>query len=248
MGERLDNQARICVLMPAYDNAGTVADIVARILDQTSHLIAIDDGSTDTTPEILSNAGITVITHEHNKGKGAALKSGFKAAAQRGYTHVVTIDSDGQHFPEDLPRFFEAIRQHPESIIVGCRDLSAGNMPKGNRFANKFSNFWFRLQTGIRLDDTQTGYRAYPLARTKGVRIMTSRYESELELLVFSAWHSTTMVQIPVKVHYPPAGERVTHFRPFADFARISLLNTFLCIAAIIYGLPARAITGLLKR
>lgn len=248
MDARRNSPVRICVVMPAYNNAGTVEDVSRRILRQTSHLIAIDDGSTDATHEILSRMGMTLITHEHNKGKGAALKTGFMAAAERGYTHVITIDSDGQHFPEDLPRFFDAVEQHPESIITGCRDLCAGNMPKGNRFANNFSNFWFRIQTGIRLDDTQTGYRAYPLAHTKGIRIMTSRYESELELLVLSAWNSTPIVQIPVNVHYPPADERVTHFRPVADFVRISILNTFLCMAAILYGLPARAITGLIHR
>lgn len=239
---------RPCIVVPTYNNAGTLAGVISRILPYSCDIIVINDGSTDSTAEILKEYGVRTLAHPVNKGKGAALKSGLTLAAQLGYTHAITMDSDGQHFPEDLPLFFEAISGHPEAIVVGCRDMTGVSRPKGNSFANSFSNFWFMLQTGVRLADTQTGYRAYPLARTRGVRLLTSRYESELELLVFSAWHSTPFVQIPVRVYYPPESEIVTHFRPFADFARISILNTFLCIAALLYGIPARMITGLKYR
>ena len=111
-------------------------------------------------------------------------------------------------------------------------------MPGGNTFANRFSNFWFTIQTGIRLPDTQTGFRLYPLKRLSGTRFVTSRYEAELELLVFAAWAGVELVSVPVRVFYPSQEERVTHFRPVADFARISVLNTVLCFLAVVYGWP----------
>ena len=111
-------------------------------------------------------------------------------------------------------------------------------MPRQNTFANRFSNFWFRLQTAQKLDDTQSGFRIYPLESLYGMRLVTSRYEAELELLVFAAWHGVSVKGVPVRVWYAPEGERVSHFRPFWDFFRISVLNTILCFGALLVGLP----------
>ncbi|MBO7459403.1 MAG: glycosyltransferase family 2 protein, partial [Bacteroidales bacterium] len=151
-------------------------------------------------------------------------------------------DSDGQHFPEDIPLFIKGLGQHQNALIVGSRNLNQENMPEKNTFANKFSNFWFKVQTGVNLPDTQTGYRLYPLKNLPNLRFLTSRYEAELELLVGAAWRGTDLTPIKIDVFYPKAEERVTHFRPFWDFFRISVLNTFLCILAIVYGLPSRFI------
>ena len=164
--------------------------------------------------------------------------------AAMGFDCAITIDSDGQHFPEDIPLFVEALEQHPSALIVGSRNLKQDNMPGKNTFANKFSNFWFKIQTGINLPDTQTGYRLYPLCRLP--RIFSARYEAELSLLVFSAWRGTDLVPIKVNVFYPE--DRVTHFRPFWDFFRISVLNTFLCLVALVYGWPSRLIHKLFGR
>ena len=155
-----------------------------------------------------------------------------------GFDYGLTIDSDGQHFPEDIPLFVKALEQHPDALIVGSRNLNQENMPSGNTFANKFSNFWFKVQTGINLPDTQTGYRLYPLRNLP--HIFSARYEAELSLLVFSAWRGIDLVPIKVNVCYPE--DRVTHFRPFWDFFRISVLNTILCVVALIYGWPSRLI------
>ena len=158
-----------------------------------------------------------------------------------GFTHAITIDADGQHFADDIPVFINQFNNHVDAIIVGTRNLTEENMPRGNTFANRFSNFWFRLQTGIDLQDTQSGYRLYPLGALRGLGLITSRYEAELELLVFSAWAGTPITSIPVKVYYPPADERVSHFRPVYDFVRISILNTVLCVLALVYGYPRMA-------
>ena len=188
---------------------------------------------------------VTVVDYGANRGKGYALKAGFRKAQELGFDYAITIDADGQHFASDIPCFAEALLRHPGSLIVGSRNLSEENMPSANTFANKFSNFWFRLQTGIKLPDTQTGYRLYPLKKMGKLWWLTSRYEAELEALVYAAWQGIPIVPIDVKVYYPPVGQRVSHFRPVYDFVRISLLNTLLCLLAVVYGYPSKFIRAL---
>ena len=188
---------------------------------------------------------VTVVDYGANRGKGYALKAGFRKAQELGFDYAITIDADGQHFASDIPCFAEALLRHPGSLIVGSRNLSEENMPSANTFANKFSNFWFRLQTGIKLPDTQTGYRLYPLKKMGKLWWLTSRYEAELEALVYAAWQGISIVPIDVKVYYPPVGQRVSHFRPVYDFVRISLLNTLLCLLAVVYGYPSKFIRAL---
>ena len=232
---------RICVVVPTYNNGGTIATVLRRIAAIAPHIIVVVDGSTDDTREQLSrlsDISLTVVDDRRNRGKGHALVAGFRKAREEGFDYALTIDSDGQHFPEDIPLFVEAIERCPNALVVGARNLQEENMPGGNTFANKFSNFWFTVQTGIRLPDTQTGFRLYPLHWLSGLRFITSRYEAELELLVLAAWRGVELESVPVRVYYPPEGERVTHFRPVADFARISVLNTLLCGLAVVYGWP----------
>lgn len=230
----------ICVLIPTYNNSGTLEDVLKGVLDYCQDVIVINDGSTDNTEDILSKyqADIDIIELKENKGKGYALKTGFQYALSKGYSHAITIDSDGQHYPSEIPKFAKAIIHNKEAIIIGERDLSIVDINNKSSFANKFSNFWFAVQTCKSLKDTQTGYRAYPLKQLSGLGILTDRYEAELELLVFAAWKGVEIESIPIDVYYPPQSERVSHFRPVKDFTRISVLNTFLCLAAFLYGGP----------
>lgn len=232
----------ICAVIPTYNNASTLAGVVQRTALYISDIIVVVDGSTDNTREVLATIGLalTVVDFPVNHGKGHALKAGLEKALQLGFTHVLTIDSDGQHFPEDIPCLLNVSGMKPDSFVVGNRNIEAENMPGRNTFANKFSNFWFAVQTGVSLPDTQTGMRVYPLRHLHGLRLLTARYEAELELLVFAAWAGERIVSVPIRVYYPPEEERVSHFRPAYDFARISLLNTILCIVAIVYGWPRK--------
>ncbi len=229
----------ICVLIPTYNNAGTIGRVVDDVCRYCGDVIVVDDGSDDGTTDILKSAsGIHLVSYSGNRGKGYALKQGFREALRLGFAYAITIDADGQHFAHDIPAFLYANKQYPGSLILGAR--RSGNIvrSKGSTFANKFSNFWFTVQTMRRQPDTQTGFRLYPLKKLHGYRLITSRYEAELELLVFAAWHGVGIHSIPVDVYYPPKEERVSHFRPAKDFARISILNTCLCFLAIVYGLP----------
>jgi glycosyltransferase involved in cell wall biosynthesis len=224
-----------------------VADVARRALAVCPDVIVVNDGSTDGTAGMLKDVNVTILVHDRNLGKGQALKTGLRYAGGKGFTHAVTIDADGQHFPEDIPVLISESDRTPKNIIVGCRNLTSENMPRQNTFANRFSNFWFRLQTAQKLDDTQSGFRIYPLDKLYGLWLVTSRYEAELELMVYAAWHGVRVTGVPVRVLYQPEGERVSHFRPFWDFFRITVLNTLLCFGAVLYALPLalfRIITG----
>lgn len=245
------NESDICIIIPTYNNMLYLPEVIdsvsAASRDRTPlirQIIVVNDGSTDDTEQVLQRYGsrITLISYPENRGKGYALRRGFDKAEEMGYHYAITMDSDGQHLACDLSLFEQAIRLHPGSMIIGSRDLNRPNMPKKNVFANRFSNFWFMLQTGKYLPDTQTGFRLYPLEKMKGLRPFTSRYEAELELLVRVAWKNIPQIPVPVQAVYYTAGKRITHFRPFIDFLRISLLNTFLCFSAVVYGYPSRLI------
>lgn len=227
---------RLCAIIPTYNNAGTIRQVISDVTAYCQDVIVVNDGSTDDTAAVLDSipTAITLVAYPRNRGKGHALVVGFRKAMEMGFTHAVTIDADGQHFADDIPLLIHKMEEQPEAIVVGCRNLSEKNMPRQNTFANRFSNFWFRLQTGIDLPDTQSGFRLYHLYSLRLLNLITSRYEAELELLVFAAWAGCPISSVNVKVYYPPKEERVSHFRPIYDFFRISVLNTILCLGALI--------------
>ena len=159
-------ELEIVVVIPTYNNGKTLAAVIEEVYRYADDIIVINDGSTDDTANILEQyPAIRTITHPVNKGKGTALKHGLSQAKKEGFRYAITIDSDGQHFASDIPCFIEAIEKEPDTLLVGARNLASDNMPGKNTFANKFSNFWFRLETGLKLEDTQSGYRLYPLRK-----------------------------------------------------------------------------------
>ena len=232
-------ELKCVVLMPTYNNAGTIAQVISDVKEFATDVIVVNDGSTDQTATILSSIeGIKVIDYPNNKGKGYALKLGLRKAYEWGYRYAITIDSDGQHYADDIPTFIETIEQKPDSLLIGARNLTAENMPSKNTFANRFSNFWYKVETGQTLTDTQSGYRLYPLTKLQNIHFITRRYEFEVEIIVRAAWRGVNVENIPIKVYYPPVEERVSHFRPLQDFTRISILNTVLVLYALLLYYP----------
>ncbi|MBM3404265.1 MAG: DUF2062 domain-containing protein [Bacteroidetes bacterium] len=232
-------EKRCCVLIPTYNNQQQLAKVIDGVLKYTHQVIVVNDGSTDQTQEILSNYPSLVTIHlPVNKGKGFAIRTGFKAAIEHGYDYAITMDSDGQHQPADLPAFLDKLEEEPEAIIVGARNMEQDSVPGTSSFGHRFSNFWFRVDTGIKLPDTQSGFRLYPLHLLEKVHFFTSRFEFEVEVLVRSAWKEIRITSVPIHVYYPPKELRVTHFRKFTDFARISLLNAVLFFNAILFIKP----------
>ena len=229
------------VVIPTYNNAATLARVVEGVKRYARDILVVNDGSTDDTQRALAGLeGIRMISYARNRGKGYALQTGLKEVARQGFRYAITIDADGQHFPEEIAVFAEEIERTPDALLIGARNLTADNMPGRNTFANRFSNFWFFVETGRRLADTQSGFRLYPLRKIAGMRLFTSRYEFELEVIVRAVWRDIPVRNIPVRVYYPPAGERVSHFRPWHDFVRISLLNSVLVLIALLYWHPWR--------
>lgn len=233
----------VCAVIPTYQNAKTLLKVVADVHRVVDTVFVVDDGSNDGTAALLDKATGNerpekVLTHPKNCGKGAALKTGMTYARQQGFRYAVTVDADGQHRADDIPALLKAVEEEPDALAIGSRGLQHENMPAKSTFANRFSNFWFALQTLQRLPDTQSGLRVYPLRRLHGLRWMSARYEAELTLLVFSAWAGVKLLPVPVSVYYPPRDQRVTHFRPGRDFTRISVLNTLLCFLMVVYGWP----------
>lgn len=250
----------VCAVIPTYQNAKTLLKVVADVHRVVDTVFVVDDGSNDGTAALLDKATGNerpekVLTHPKNCGKGAALKTGLTYARQQGFRYAVTVDADGQHRADDIPALLKAVEEEPDALAIGSRGLQHENMPAKSTFANRFSNFWFALQTLQRLPDTQSGLRIYPLRCLHGLRWMSARYEAELTLLVFSAWAGVKLLPVPVSVYYPPRDQRVTHFRPGRDFTRISVLNTLLCFLMVVYGWPrifcrqiARGVKGVFRK
>lgn len=250
----------VCAVIPTYQNAKPLLKVVADVHRVVDTVFVVDDGSNDGTAALLDKATGSkrpekVLTHQKNCGKGAALKTGLTYARQQGFRYAVTVDADGQHRADDIPALLKAVEEEPDALAIGSRGLQHENMPAKSTFANRFSNFWFALQTLQRLPDTQSGLRVYPLQRLHGLRWMSARYEAELTLLVFSAWAGVKLLPVPVSVYYPPRDQRVTHFRPGRDFTRISVLNTLLCFLMVVYGWPrifcrqiARGVKGVFRK
>lgn len=235
--QELLNATHFCVIVPTYNNHKTLKKVLDSIVDFTQNIIIVNDGSTDETSEILKQySQFTQIHHPKNIGKGRALRNGFRKAIEMNFEYAITIDSDGQHFASDIPNFIAEIQKEPNSLLIGSRNMTQENVPKKSSFGNKFSNFWFWFETRIRLEDTQSGFRLYPL-KLLPKQFYTNKFEFEIEVIVRSAWKGIVVKNIPIQILYDPA-ERVSHFRPFKDFTRISILNTVLVLNALLYIKP----------
>lgn len=230
---------RACVIIPTYNNAATLANVIRDVANYTNDIIVVNDGSTDGTKKIIESFPfLQSLSFEKNAGKGMAMRKGFEYGASKGYEFAITIDSDGQHFAKDLPKFINELEKDKNAIIIGERDLNQAAVPGKSSFGNKFSNFWFKVETGITIEDTQSGYRLYPLIPLKEIRFRTLKYEFEIEVLVLAAWKGVNIKSVPVSVYYPPAQERISHFRPLKDTVRISVLNTTLVLITFFYIRP----------
>jgi glycosyltransferase involved in cell wall biosynthesis len=233
------NELKLCVIIPTYNNAGTIAKVITDVQQYTTNVIVVNDGSTDNTQQIISKIkGIEIVTYSKNKGKGFALQQGFKYAINNGFDYAITIDSDGQHFAEDIPTFIKKLEENKNVLLIGARNMNQDGVPGKSSFGNKFSNFWFKIETGKSMPDTQSGYRLYPIHKYKKMLYFTRKYEFEIEIIVRSAWKGIEIKSVPIKIYYSPPEERVSHFRPFKDFTRISILNSILVFIAFVYIKP----------
>jgi predicted LPLAT superfamily acyltransferase len=221
-----------CVVIPVYNHGRTVGDVVKGSLAHANTVLVCDDGSTDGSGDAARAAGAVVLEHAVNQGKGAALRTLFEEAHKRGFRYAICLDADGQHYPDDIPRLAEEAEKDPGCLVVGSRDLAAAGAPGSSQFGRKFSNFWVWFESGERVADSQCGFRAYPIPETLFVAGRRTRYDFEVEIILRTAWAGLPIRSAPIRVLYP--ADRVTHFRPWADNVRISLLNTLTCLKLLL--------------
>lgn len=230
-----------CVLVPAYNSEASIGAVVEGIASRGLPVLVIDDGSTDGTAAVARRAGAEVISHPGNLGKGEALRSGWRAARERGYSHAITMDADGQHLASDLPAFLTGIEEDPDAILVGDRPMHGPNVPRSSRVGRAVSDFMLVAAAALELvgarPDTQCGYRAYPLTHVLSLPLRGHRFEMEMEVLVQAAWHRVPIVAVPIQVHYAAAGERLSHFHKWADNVRIVGIYTRLMLIRLFWPL-----------
>jgi uncharacterized protein (DUF2062 family) len=229
MTEPATGPFRPVVLAPTYNNAATLVGILDRIEATGLPILVVNDGSTDQTPHLLEawahpappgpprRVAVHVITHPRNRGKAEALNTGFEAAARLGYTHVATIDTDGQLDPESLPSLVEVARRSPRALVLGVRSESIEGYPARSLAGRRLSNLAIRCEAGVTIEDSQCGLRVYPLALFDATRCRARRYAFEAEVLTRAAWAGFPIEQVPVPCRYFPKDERVSHFKPGRD-------------------------------
>jgi len=215
---------RAAVIIPVFNHASRIAAVIEDAKPLGLPIFVVNDGSTDRTAEILAHIeGITVLHHPHNLGKGAALLTGF-AAAGATCDWALTLDGDGQHRPADGLRLLKAAEEQERRVIViGNRQGMEGkHVPWTSRFGRLFSNFWVWAVGGPWVQDSQSGFRLYPLAETLRCPTRARRYQWEVEILVVARRQGIRTIEVPISVVYQPKGERISHFRPWVDFRRNS--------------------------
>jgi glycosyltransferase involved in cell wall biosynthesis len=217
------NKNRFAFVIPVYNHAGTVERVVKDAQALGFPVFVVDDGSTDNTyDQIKEIAGIQILRHEQNQGKGAAILTGFAKAATVA-DFAITVDADGQHYPEDAIALIKAIPENSRPIVVGARSYMGGqHVPWTSSFGRKFSNFWVRTSGGPKISDSQSGFRIYPLPEALILKTKARRFQFEVEILVQANRGGIPVIEAPVRVNYSPDGERISHFRPFVDFCRNS--------------------------
>jgi glycosyltransferase involved in cell wall biosynthesis len=212
--------AIFAALIPALDCAATIGDVVRGSREHVGRVLVVDDGSSDATAEEARSAGAEICLHGANLGKGAALVSGMRYLEERGVSHAVTLDGDGQHFPSEISKLVAESSAHPDALIVGSRRIDS-EVAGLNRFGNEFANVWVRIATGRDLGDTQCGQRVYPIARTLALEPVGRRFDFETEILIRAARSGIDIRSVPVRVYYPPPQLRNSHYDKLWDTVRI---------------------------
>lgn len=227
----------IWVVIPAYNEMASIRDIVERTLTILPRVVVVDDGSDEALEKALRGMSVIVLRNKTNCGKAAALVRGFAHALEKGAVAVVTLDGDGQHRPEDIPRLIEAARRHPRHIVIGARLTGFENAPRSRRRANRIANFWIGWAAGHRIADSQSGFRLYPAELLTSVHAAHDRahgFVYESEILIAAARKGFPTTPVAIEALYPPAA-RPSHFSPVRDIARITRMVAWRLFCAGLY-------------
>jgi len=216
----------------------TIAKVVADVRPHVAEVLVVDDGSGEETRRVVAalaaEGAARVVRREVNGGKGAAVKTGLRAARDLGFSHALQIDADGQHDPADIPVFLERAAARPEAAVLG-HPVFDDSTPRGRRAAHRFTNFWTRLETaGAAIEDPQCGFRVYPVEGAIAAEPKADRMAFDIEIAVRLAWAGVPIVNVPTRVRYLPREVGgVSHFRPFRDNLAITWMHTRLVLASM---------------
>jgi glycosyltransferase involved in cell wall biosynthesis len=213
--------AEIAALIPALDCEATIQAVVQETRRFVPRVWVVDDGSSDRTADAAKAAGAEVLRQPSNRGKGAALRAGMQALLRDGVTHVVTLDGDGQHLPEDIPRLLAASAAEPDALVMGARQHEPGSLTKIRAFGNRYANRWVRIACGREFEDTQSGFRVYPVAATLALGCRADRFAFETEVVIRAVRAGLPVRSVPVRVYNPPPDQRISHFHGVWDSIRI---------------------------
>jgi glycosyltransferase involved in cell wall biosynthesis len=213
---------RWCVLIPCLNEAGAIRDVVRSVLALDVPVIVVDDGSDDGTPDIVGSLPVTLLRHPRRRGKGEALRSGFREALRQGYEAVLTMDGDGQHRASDVPRIAAAARRQPGRLVIGARLRDREQQPRARRFANRFADWGISWACAQPVADTQSGQRWYPRAALDLADLPAQGFVFEAALLIAASRElGMDVVSVPIASRYH-GNFRLSHFRPVRDVVRIT--------------------------
>ena len=226
-----------CVI-PVFNYSATLKKVVEGVLVYCDHVVVVDDGSTDANiADLMTDLDVKLLVHDFNMGKGDKPCTGECREKSNGGTYIITLDADGQHHPEDISQFIPHITEKVDNIIIGTRHFNSENVPEKSKFGRKFSNFWINLETGADVHDSQSGFRGYPTELLVNKKHTSNHYAFETEILVRGVWSGLKIVNVDISVFYPEREKRITHFKPFMDNLRISLLHSRLTAEKILFHL-----------
>ena len=221
------------VVIPVYNHALQLRGVVEKAINHGWQVLVVDDGSTDEGLAQISDLCCHTLSLATNMGKGAAILAGTRWASKKGYKAIITIDADGQLDPEEADSLLIAAKENWPAIIVGDRIMDQDTVPASSIFGRKFSNFWVKLETGMEIPDTQSGFRLYPVAALLDISFKCRRYDFEIEALVRASWAGLKIYSVPVSVDYPKKEKRISHFHKLKDNVRLTKLHTKLVIRAL---------------
>ena len=211
---------RILIVIPCYNAAGSLAELIHRIQAAAPKIdiLTIDDGSTDETTKVAADSGVTLLSFPDNRGKGAALRAGFKYALANGYEAVVTIDSDLQHLPEEIPLFIQKF--DGESLLLGTRLIDPELMPIGRCLSNNWTSMIVSVFSSRRVRDSQSGFRLIPCSILRTLNLESDRYDMESELLFKAGALSAPVGEVPIATVYTNSTSHISPFRDTGRFIR----------------------------
>ena len=222
---------KFLVVIPHYNHAATLREVAQRCRKIWPHVLVVDDGSALSLQETLRGLDVAWVQHPINRGKGCAILTAAAWAQEHGFTHIITLDADGQHDPAEIPLFVQRARCVPGALVVGVRKFDA-SVPFGSRFGRKFGNFWVHVQTGKAVQDIQSGYRCYPVGMLQVLPTWSKRYAFEVEIVVRALWAGFAVEEVNISVTYGP--DRISHFSPWKDNFRLTVLNTYLTVRSML--------------